>query len=117
MIKILEHLLQRQHKKVNSLLKIGKIVQIPHFIKFVIRGSPGIFAYFKCRPFFQNYIFRCSWAEIVSLFLCSTKLFCCFFLCPKFHLRFFEKSISKAALNSQYSVGMVILCVTSFTVC
>jgi hypothetical protein len=55
--------------------------------------------------------------EIISLFLCSTKLFCSSFLCPKFLLRFSEKSISKAALNSQYSVGMVILCVTSVPVC
>ncbi len=26
----------------------GLPFQIPHFFKFVIRGSPGFFAYFKC---------------------------------------------------------------------
>ncbi len=55
--------------------------------------------------------------EIISLSCAARNYFFAFLLCPKFVLHFFEKSISKAVLNSQYSVGMVILCVTSGLVC
>ena len=104
----------------------GKIVQIPHLTQSVICGRAGQIAYFKCRPFFRNHIFRCSWAAhhkivisfaALNYFSFPEQRVCSFFLCPKFIFHFFEKSNSKAAPNSQYSVGMVILCVTSGSVC
>ncbi len=30
----------------------GRVVQIPHLIQLIIRGSPGFFCHFKCRIFF-----------------------------------------------------------------
>ena len=32
--------------------RYGRVVQIPHLIQVIIRGSPGFFCHFKCSNFF-----------------------------------------------------------------
>ena len=64
----------------------GRLVQIPHEIKVIIRGSPGIFCHFKCSNFFFHEIGHSLTAQPPS----SVRLKS---LIPEQHKSYFRQSI------------------------